>query len=400
MERPLSGIRVLDLTRVLAGPYCGMLLGDMGAEVIKIEEPSRGDDSRGYPPFEKGISAYFANLNRNKKSVALNLKDSKAKEVLIKLIKVSDVIIENYKPGTMDKLGFSYENVKKINPRIIYASISGFGQYGPYKELPGYDIIAQAMSGIMSVTGWPDSPPTRTGTAIGDVLAGLNCTIGILAALNNRNKTNHGERIDVSLLDCSVSAMETLIEIYMVEKRIPKRIGNRYEFIYPYDSFPAKDGWVVIAIGNDTLWRRFCQAIGRQDLMEKEEYKLNKDRVIANNELKDIVSKWSQEHDVKEIIDLLRAHSIPCASINTIAQVVEDEHIAKVREMIVDIKHPIEGTMKIIGCPIKFTEAGEKVYKKAPLLGENTEQVMRDLLNMSDEDINYILSFNNKTKKA
>jgi crotonobetainyl-CoA:carnitine CoA-transferase CaiB-like acyl-CoA transferase len=392
MAKPLSGIRVIDLTRVLSGPYCTMLMADMGAEVIKIEQPDKGDDSRSFPPFERGISAYYANLNRNKKSVTLNLKDDKAKKVLFDMVKVSDVIVENFKPGTMDKLGLSYDEVKAINPKIVYASISGFGQTGPYKKLPGYDVIAQAMSGMMSVTGWPDSAPTRTGTAIGDILAGLNCCIGILAALQGRTGNHHGERIDIGLVDCSVSAMETINEIYMVENRMPQRIGNRYEFIYPYDSFQAGDGWVVIAVGNDAIWKRFCEAIERRDLLEVEKYKLNKDRVKAHEELTKLVTSWTKERKIREIIQLLQAHSIPCAPINTIDQVVKDEHIAKAREMICEVDHPIEGKMKITGCPIKFTESDHVKYDKAPTLGKDTKEVFEKLLGMSASEVDYFIS--------
>lgn len=392
MSKLLSGIRVVDLTRVLSGPYCTMLMADMGAEVIKIEQPGKGDDSRSFPPFERGISAYYANLNRNKKSVTLDLKDDKAKKVLRDMIKVSDVIVENFKPGTMDKLGFSYDEVKAINPDIVYASISGFGQTGPYKKLPGYDVIAQAMSGMMSVSGWPDSPPTRTGTAIGDILAGLNCCIGILAALQGRNSHHHGDRVDVGLVDCSVSAMETINEIYMVENRMPQRIGNRYEFIYPYDSFQASDGWVVIAVGNDSLWKKFCDTIGHDDWFAVEKYKLNKDRVQAHEELNQLVTSWTKERKIKEIIQLLQAHSIPCAPIHTIADVVEDEHIAKAREMICEADHPIEGKMRITGCPIKFTESDHVQYDKAPTLGKDTKDVLENLLKMSSEQSDYFIS--------
>jgi crotonobetainyl-CoA:carnitine CoA-transferase CaiB-like acyl-CoA transferase len=392
MSKLLSGIRVVDLTRVLSGPYCTMLMADMGAEVIKIEQPGKGDDSRSFPPFERGISAYYANLNRNKKSVTLDLKDDKAKKVLRDMIKVSDVIVENFKPGTMDKLGFSYDEVKAINPDIVYASISGFGQTGPYKKLPGYDVIAQAMSGMMSVSGWPDSPPTRTGTAIGDILAGLNCCIGILAALQGRNSHHHGDRVDVGLVDCSVSAMETINEIYMVENRMPQRIGNRYEFIYPYDSFQASDGWVVIAVGNDSLWKKFCDTIGHNDWFAVEKYKLNKDRVQAHEELNKLVTSWTKERKIKDIIQLLQAHSIPCAPIHTIADVVEDEHIAKAREMICEADHPIEGKMRITGCPIKFTESDHVQYDKAPTLGKDTKDVLENLLKMSSEQSDYFIS--------
>jgi hypothetical protein len=251
----LDGVRVVDLSRVLAGPFCTMLMGDMGAEIIKIEEPGKGDDTRGYPPFLNGCSAYFANLNRNKKSVTLDLKNAEGKKMLIELVKISDVVVENYKPGTMEKLGLAYEQLKAVNPRIVFASISGFGQYGPYRDRPGYDIIGQAMGGLMSVSGWPDSPPTRTGTAMGDILAGLNCCIGILAALKARETTGMGQQVDVSLVDSVVSSMETIIQLYLVENRIPQRIGNRYEFIYPYDSFAAptagwSSAWAATRSGN------------------------------------------------------------------------------------------------------------------------------------------------------
>ncbi len=275
----LKGLRVVDMTRVLAGPFCAMLLADMGAEVIKVEEPGKGDDARGYPPFLRGVSAYFTNLNRNKQSIILNLKNPEAKEILMNLLKESDILLENFKPGTMDKLGFGYERVRDVNPGIIYASISGFGQYGPYKDRPGYDIIGQAMGGLMSVSGWPDSPPTRTGTAMADIVAGLNACIGILASLKGRERTGLGERIDVSLVDSMVSAMETVIQIYLVEGRIPQRVGNRYEFIAPYDSFQAADGWVVIGVGGQEVWKRFCRVIGREDLIETPEFLTNKVRV-------------------------------------------------------------------------------------------------------------------------
>lgn len=391
MAKPLDGIRVLDLTRVLSGPYCTMLLADMGAEVIKIETPGKGDDSRAYPPFDKGISAYYANINRNKKSIALKLRDDKAKDVLRKLIKKSDVFVENFKPGTIDKMGFSYETVKKLNPNIIFASISGFGQTGPYRLLPGYDVIAQALSGMMSVTGWPDSPPTRTGTAIGDVLGGLNCCIGILAALQGRNSQHHGERIDVGLVDCSVSAMETITEIYMVENRIPKRAGNRYEFIYPYDSFEASDKWVVIGVGNDAIWERFCNATGHKDWFANERFKLNKDRANQKDELHDLVTGWTKQHKAKEIIDILRTHSVPCAPIHNIKDVVNDEHIAKAREMICEIDHPVKGKMRVTENPVKMTEADNYTYTKAPVLGKDTKDVLNHIIDMTDDEVSYFV---------
>jgi len=356
-----------------------MLLGDLGAEIIKVEEPSSGDDTRGYPPFDKGFSAYFANLNRNKKSVALDLKDPQGKKALWDLIGTADVIVENYKPGTMARLGFSYEAVKAVRPGMVFGSISGFGQYGPYAERPGYDIIGQAMGGLMSVTGWPDSPPSRSGTAIGDILAGLNCAIGILASLLGRERGGGGDHVDVSLVDCAVSAMETLIQIYLVEGRVPGRIGNRYEFIYPYDTFPASDGWVVIAVGNDTVWSRFCDAIGRPDLSGEQRFAKNADRVKAHEELGRIVSTWSSARRIEDIVDLLLSKSVPCAPIYGVDDIVSDPHIAGARGMIVDIPHPLFGGMRLVACPIKLTERPAAIVSAAPTLGQHTAEVLAGL---------------------
>jgi len=243
----------------------------------------------------------------------------------------------------------------------------------------------------MSVTGWPDSPPTRTGTAIGDVLGGLNCCIGILAALQGRNKEKHGERIDVGLVDASVSAMETITEIYMVENRIPKRAGNRYEFIYPYDSFEAADGWIVIGVGNDAIWERFCEAVEHADWFAEPRFKRNRDRVAANVELHALVTEWTKTRKGKDIIELLRQHSVPCAPIHTIADVVADEHIAGAREMICEIDHPVEGKMRITGNPVKFTEADHVTYAKAPTLGKDTKEILQDLLHMDEKEAAYFL---------
>ena len=383
----LAGVRILDLTRVLAGPFCTMLLGDMGAEIIKVEEPGKGDDTRTYPPFIEGYSTYFCNMNRNKKSIALDLKKPEAKAVFKEMIKNVDVVIENYKPGTMSKLGIGYDDLKTINPRLIFASISGFGQYGPYKDRPGYDIIGQAMGGLMSVSGWPDSPPTRSGTAMGDILAGLNCCIGILAALKGRDVTGRGQSVDVALVDSVVSAMETIIQIYLVEKRIPGRIGNRYEFIYPYDTFAAADGWVVIGVGNDPVWKRFCQVIGREDLMERPEFKSNPDRIKNNHELNVIVTEWTRQHKVTEIVDLLLANSVPSAPIYNVEQIVNDPHIAGAREMFVDMLNPQGHPMQVVACPIKFSETKATVRTTAPNLGEHTNLVLKQLAGLNEEQI-------------
>ena len=383
----LNGIRVLDLTRVLAGPFCTMLLGDMGAEIIKIEVPGQGDDSRRYPPFIGKESAYFMNLNRNKKSVVLNLKHPKAKAIFLDLVERSDVVIENFRPGTMEKLGLGYDTLKARNSRIVYSCISGFGHSGPYKNLPGYDIIGQAMGGIMSITGWPDSPPTRTGTAIADVLAGLSACIGILTSLLAVRNGRAGQKVDIALVDSVVSAMETIIQIYLVENRIPQRTGNRYEFIYPYDTFRAKDGWVILAVGNNKLWQDFCRAINRLDLVDHEAYKDNYDRVKAHEEVKRIVEEWTEKKSVKEIVDFFLSKQIPCAPLYTVKDVVEDQHIAVARRMIREVEHPVAGKMKVIGSPVNLSETPAEINSAAPLLGEHTELILKDILNLSETQI-------------
>jgi formyl-CoA transferase len=382
----LKGLRVVDMTRVLAGPFCTMLLADMGAEVIKVEGPGKGDDARDYPPFLRGASAYFANLNRNKKSIVLDLRDRKARDALVDLLKKSDVLLENFKPGTMERLGLGYEDVREFNPKLIYASISGFGQYGPYRDRPGYDIIGQAMGGLMSVSGWPDSPPTRTGTAMADIAAGLNACIGILAALQGRQRTGVGERIDVALVDSMVSAMETLIQIYLVEGRVPQRVGNRYEFIAPYNSFAAGDGWIVIGVGGQEVWKRFCHVIGRAELIEDPEFLTNKDRVKNVARLEAIVTEWTSKRSMDDIVSLLLEASVPCSPILGVDQICKDPHIAQAREMIVEIDHPLEGRMKVVSCPIKFTNMKPTIRSTAPGYGEHTEQVLTNLLGMSTEE--------------
>jgi formyl-CoA transferase len=375
------------MTRVLAGPYCTLLLGDMGAEIVKIEVPGHGDDSRKYPPFIGNESAYFMNLNRNKKSLTLNLKAPQGKNVLLDLVKRSDVLIENFRPGTLDDLGVGYAELKSINPNLVYSSISGFGHTGPYKDLPGYDIIGQAMGGIMSVTGWPDSPPTRTGTAIADILAGLCACIGILSSLIAIRSGRPGQKVDIALVDSVVSAMETIIQIYLVEQRIPQRTGNRYEFIYPYDTFKAKDGWVVVAVGNNKLWEVFCDAIGTNHLLGDRRFKDNYDRVKAHEEVKRIVEEWTGTRTVRDIVEFLLSKTIPCAPLYTVKDVVEDPHIAEARRMIREMEHPVAGKMKVIGSPINLSETPAEVRSPAPLLGQHSADILRNVLNYSEDQI-------------
>jgi len=383
----LARIRVLDLSRVLAGPFCTMLLGDLGADIIKIESLELGDDSRKYPPFVGTESAYFMNLNRNKRSIALNLKSEEGKKIFFGLVKQSDVIVENFRPGTMDRLEIGHDRIKEYNPDIIYTAISGFGHTGPYRNMPGYDIIGQAMGGIMSITGWPDSPPTRTGTAIADVLGGLCACIGILTGLMARNDGHPGQKVDISLVDAVVSAMETILQIYLVEERDPGRTGNRYEFIYPYDSFKAKDGWVVIAIGNNKLWHEFCRALEREDLIHEKKYRDNADRVKHHLEIKEFVEAWSGRKSTEEIMAFLSSRQIPCAPIYTVRDVANDEHIAKARKMFIETEHPVAGKLKVIGSPVKMSETPPRINRPAPLLGQHTGELLQSLLNYRPEQI-------------
>jgi crotonobetainyl-CoA:carnitine CoA-transferase CaiB-like acyl-CoA transferase len=375
----LSGVKVLDLTRVLAGPYCGMMLADMGADVLKIEEPGKGDDSRRSAPLIRGgESAYFLNLNRNKRGMTLNLKQEEGKEVFRKLTRESDIVLENYRPGVMEKLGLGYEELKKINPAVIYGAISGFGHYGPYSKRAGYDIIGQAMSGLMSTTGWPEGAPTRTGTAIGDVVGGMSCCIGVLAAYVNRLKTGLGEKVDISLVDSMVSSLEIINMIYLCTGRIPSRIGNRYEAIYPYDSFPAADGDVIIACGNDKLYDSLKKLLNLEG-MDDERFKDNVSRVKNHEPLREILVKWTKQHSIDEIVDMMLDAGIPSAPINTIDRVVKDPHIAEARQMFVESEHPVAGKVTITGTQLKFSEHEFKVYRPAPLLGEHTEEVLASI---------------------
>jgi formyl-CoA transferase len=388
----LEGITVLDLTRVLAGPFCTMMLADMGARVIKIEEAGKGADERQMGPFYNGESAYYMNLNRNKKGITLNLKSPRGKEIFKELVKKADIVVENYRPGTMAKLGLGYDVLKEVNPGIIYAAVSGFGQYGPYTKRPGYDIISQAMSGLMSTTGWPGGQPTRTGTAMGDVLGGLSVTIGILAALQNRHHTGLGQIVDVALVDSAVASLEIINMIYLTEKRLPQRIGNRYESVYPYDSFQAKDDLVIIGAGNDKLWGLFCKQINRPELIDHPDYQKTRDRVKNHAAVKEIVEEWTRTRTVSEVVDSLLAAGIPAAPIYNIEQVVHDPHIAGAREMFVDIEHPKAGKVTITGPHIKLSETKASIRTPSPGLGEHNAEILGTLLGISEEEVEKLTS--------
>ncbi len=388
MEKPdaLLGIRVLDLSRVLAGPFLTMLLADMGAEIIKLEIPGRGDDAREFPPFLKGQSMYYVNLNRGKKSITLNLKHPEGKRVFIELVKRCDVLLENFRPGTMERLGLGYRALREVNPRLVYASISGFGQTGPYRSRPGYDIIGQAMGGLMSITGWPDSPPTRAGTAIGDVLSALYTCIGILAALQVREKTGEGQSVDVALVDSVYASLENIPQKVFVEGKVPGRIGNRYEFIYPYDSFEARDGWVIIGIANDAIWRRFQEASGLEAL-DDPRFDTNPSRVDHYEPIRDAIRGWVSARSVDEVVSTLNENGVPSCPIYDLKQASEDPHIGGARRMTVEMVQPGLGPVTLLGNPIKMSATDPGPRGPAPELGGDTDSVLGDLLGLSREEI-------------
>ena len=383
----LEGIVVLDLTRVLAGPYCGTLIADMGATVIKVENPIGGDDSRSMGPFINGNSVYYANFNRSKLGCTLNLKTSEGKEIFKELVKKADIIIENYRPGTMEKLGLGYDELKKVNPAIIYGAVSGFGHTGPLSKRAGYDIIGQAMGGLMSTTGWPGGPATRSGTPLGDVLGGLNLAIGILAALVNREKTGLGEKVDVALVDSVASAMENITMIYQATGRIPQRIGNRYESTYPYDSFPANDGDVIIAAGNNKLFSILCEIMEQPELKNDSRFLDVKSRVANHDDLFEIVSTWTKKYSVEEIDKKLNDAGCPASIVNTIDRLVVDRQIAGAREMFPEIEQPGIGKLQITACPQKLTRTKSYPRKAAPLLGEDNIDIYGKLLGFDENKI-------------
>lgn len=386
MTLPLEEIKVLDLTRVLAGPYATMILGDLGADIIKIEIPDIGDDARHFGPFKNGESAYFMSLNRNKKSMTLNLKTEKGKEILLDLVKQSDIIVENFRPGTMEKLGIGYEIIKEINPKIIYAAASGFGHTGPYSEKASYDAVVQAMGGLMSITGPKNGKPTRVGTSIGDIAAGLFTAIGILTALVSRNITGKGQKVDVAMLDSQVAILENAIARYIVTKEIPKSEGNRHPSIVPFETFDTLDGEIMIAVGNDSLWIKFCNVIDMEELGKNERYAKNNFRNERYDELRCIIAEPLKSKTTKEWQELFDSAGIPNGPINTIDKVLQDPQVLA-REMIVDIVHPIAGKLQIPGIPVKLSDTPGQIRRPSPILGEHTEEILKELLDYKDEEI-------------
>jgi len=386
MTKTLEDLVVLDFSRVLAGPFCTMMLCDLGAKVIKVERPGSGDDSRTYTPFVKGESAYFMSINRGKKSITLDLKHPKGKEIAVELAKRSDVLVENFKPGVMDNLGLGYEALKEINPRLVYASISGFGYTGPYSERPAYDLIIQGMGGIMSITGPDEHHPTKVGSSIADIFAGLFAAIGILSALHNRELTGRGQWVDVGMLDAMVAVLENAVSRYLATGSVPKPIGNRHPSIAPFCSVETADGFINIACGNDELWRRFCRIVGLDRLADDPRFLTNADRVKNFSELEPLINEATRKRASAEWLKLLEEAKVPCGPINDIASVVKDPQVAA-REMLVEVLHPVAGALKLPGVPIKLSGTPASIAGPAPLLGQHTEEVLSGMLGMGRGEI-------------
>jgi formyl-CoA transferase/CoA:oxalate CoA-transferase len=379
MVRPLEGITVLDLSRALAGPYCTMMLADMGAEIIKVEMPGRGDDSRSWgPPFVEGESAYFMSVNRNKKSITLNLKSEKSGEIIEKLIIKAGVIVENFRPGTMDKLGLSYENVGKLNPKIIYASISGFGQDGPYRLLPGFDQVLQGMGGLMSITGEPGGPPIKVGIAVADIGGGMFAAYGIMIALFNLQRTGKGQLIDISLFDSQIAWLTYRAGSFFTSNKIPQPLGSGHPNIVPYQAFKAKDTYVNIAAGNDQLWHKFCRVVKLEDLIENPKFVTNANRVENRHELVNIISEVIKTKNAQEWLDILTKAGVPCGPIYTLDEIFTDPQVLH-REMVKELDHLKAGKIKVTGIPVKLSDTPGEILTPPPILGQNTKEILLEL---------------------
>ncbi len=378
MSGPLEGLKVVDLTRVLAGPFCTMLLSDLGAEVIKIERPGTGDDSRAFGPYQNGESAYFMSINRGKRSITLDLKTSEGKDIFLKLVKDADILVENFKPGVMKKLGLSYERLSEINPKLIYAASSGFGHTGPYSSRPAYDLIIQGMGGLMSITGQGEGQPTKVGSSIADILSGVFTTIGILAALNSRHKSGQGQMIDVAMLDCMVAILENAIARFTTTGVNPHPIGNRHPSIAPFTSVSTSDGSINIACGNDLIWKSLCKVIDKPELFEDERFKDNPSRCDHMSELLPILNETMSKNSTAHWLKELEENKVPAGPINKIGDVLSDPQVIA-REMLVELTHPVAGVIKVPGMPIKFSETRTKLEKASPVLGADSECILSEL---------------------
>jgi crotonobetainyl-CoA:carnitine CoA-transferase CaiB-like acyl-CoA transferase len=377
--QPLNGIRVLDLSRVLAGPYCTMVLGDLGADVIKVESPD-GDETRGWgPPFASGESAYYLCVNRNKRSIVVDFKTDGGREILNQLIQRSDILVENFRPGTLEPYGLDFRRASAINPNLIYCSISGFGQTGPLRDKPGYDFMIQAMGGLMSITGEPTDEPMKVGVAVADLFAGQNAVIAILAALQARTQTGRGQHLDISLFDSQVGMLANVASNYLISGNLPERYGNAHANIVPYQSFQASDAWFVVAVGNDRQFEKLCAVIGRSELAGDPRFALNSERVKNRDLLISILQSVILQRTANEWLSALETAGIPCGPINNLQQVFSMPQVSA-REMFIQMQHSEIGDLRLVGSPLKFSDTPVEYRIPPPRLGEHTEQIVNELV--------------------
>jgi crotonobetainyl-CoA:carnitine CoA-transferase CaiB-like acyl-CoA transferase len=385
--RPLEGLRVVDLTRVLSGPYCTMQLGDLGAEIIKVEQPGKGDDTRAFaPPFQGDQAAYFLSVNRNKKSVTLDMKSGRGKEVLWRLIEASDILVENFRPGAMDRLGFGYQAVSKRRPSIIYASISGFGETGPQKDRPGYDVIVQGEAGIMDITGPRDGAPHKVGAAIGDLVSGLYAVQGILAALHTRNANGAGQHVSISMYEAVASLLTFNASIFFATGNSPRRRGNEHPTIVPYETFEAADGWINLGVANDDLWHRFCGAAERPDLESDARFAKASDRVRNREELVPLIKALIKQRTSDEWLQRLDKAGVPSGAIRTVGEVCDSE-LLKARGMVAEMEHASAGTVKAVKNAVHLSGTPVDSYTAPPALGQHTRDVLTGLLGYSANEV-------------
>lgn len=378
MSGALEHIRILDLSRVLAGPYCTMVLGDLGAEVIKVEAPGGSDETRGWgPPFQNDVSAYYLCANRNKKSITADLKTAEGIELIKALVSESDVIINNFKSGTMEKFGLDHDTLAEINPGIVSCSITGFGETGPYRDMPGYDFIIQAMSGLMSITGDTNSGPQKVGVAITDILTGLYACVGIQGALLERTQSGKGQKLDISLYDTAVSALVNIGSNYLMSGEIPAALGNQHANIVPYQTFHTLDGDMVIAVGNDNQFKKLCTVLGKPGLAADERFQTNPDRVAHREELVPLLQETFLTKPTSYWQEKCEENKIPCGPIQNLKEVTEDPQL-QARDMFVETEHPAAGTVKMIGSPLKLSRTPVQVKEHPPEAGEHNEEITKE----------------------
>ncbi len=385
-ERPLSGVRVLDLTRVLAGPFCSMILGDMGAEVIKIEEPGKGDDTRSWPPFVGGEATYFLAVNRNKQSLTLNLKAAEGRDLLKRLVKKSDVVLENFRTGTMERLGLGYRTLARVNPRLVYCAISGFGESGPEAARAGYDLIVQAESGLMDITGFEDGPPVKVGTSIADLVAGMSAAHGITLALLARTRTKKGQKVEIAMLDAMAALLTYQAGIYFGTGQKPSRRGNKHPSIVPYEVFKAADAYLTLGVANNSLWERCCAAMERPDLVKDPRYATEAARVQHRDTLVPLLNGVLGGRTADEWMKRFEGVGVPAGRIRTVAEVCESEHL-KARGMIVTLPHPKARSLRVLGVPIRLHATPGRAATAPPLLGQHTERVLRTVLGLGRAEV-------------